>query len=103
MAKLSVTFSVRRSSPPEPPVEIEAGTPARFAWKPVPGARGYELEVLDEKGALVWGAKTTETSVTLSDPLVLTAGKNLRWWVRATTASGDQRASVVRNLRIRTK
>jgi hypothetical protein len=87
----------------EPPAEIEAGLPTTFAWKPVPGAQGYELEVLDETGALVWGAKTSQTSVTVSDPLVFTAGRSFRWWVRATTASGDQRASGVRSLRIRTK
>ena len=87
----------------EPPAEIDAGAPAKFAWKPLAGARSYELEVLDEKGALVWGARTSETSVTMSDPLVLTAGRNLRWWVRATTDSGDQRASPVRSLRIRMK
>ena len=69
----------------------------------MPGAQGYELEVLDEKGAVVWGAKTSQTSVTVSDPLVFTAGRNFRWWVRATTASGDQRASGVRSLRIRMK
>lgn len=87
----------------EPPAEVEAGLPTKFAWKPVPGAQDYELEVLDEKGAVVWGAKTSQTSVTVSDPLVFTAGKSLRWWVRATTGSGDQRASGVRSLRIRTR
>jgi hypothetical protein len=86
-----------------PPAEIDAASPPTFSWKPVPGARGYELEVLDEKGALVWGAKTSETSVTLSDPRLLPAGKSYRWWVRATTESGTQRASPVRSLRIRTR
>jgi hypothetical protein len=87
----------------EPPAEIAAGMPTRFAWKPVPGAQSYELEVLDEKGAVVWGAKTSGTSVTMSDPMVTTPGKRYHWWVRATTASGDQRASAVRSLRIQTK
>ncbi len=86
-----------------PPPEIAAGTSPTFAWKPVPGAQGYELEVLDEKGALVWGAKTSETSVTMSDPVLMAPGKSYRWWVRTTTASGDQRASAVRSLRIRMK
>lgn len=86
-----------------PPAEIAAGTSPTFAWKPVLGAQSYELEVLDEKGAVVWGAKTSETSVTMSDPSLVTPGKSYRWWVRTTAASGNQRASAVRSLRIRMK
>ena len=86
-----------------PPSEIEAGTSPTFAWKSVPGAQSYELEVLDEKGAVVWGARTSETSVTMSDPVLLTPGNSYRWWVRTTTPSGNQRASAVRSLRIRRK
>ncbi len=86
-----------------PPAEIAAGTSPTFTWKPVPGAQSYELEVLDEKGAVVWGAKTTETSVTMSGPVLMVPGKSYRWWVRTTTASGNQRASAVRSLRIRMK
>jgi hypothetical protein len=87
----------------EPPEEIAAGTPPTFVWKPVAGAQGYEIEVLDEKGAVVWSAKTSDTSATLSDPLLLAPGKTYRWWVRATTAPGTQRASAARTLRIRMK
>ena len=86
-----------------PPPEIAAGTSPTFVWKPVAGAESYELEVLDEKGAVVWGAKTSETSATMSDPVLLTPGKSYRWWVRTTTTSGNQRASAVRSLRIRMK
>jgi hypothetical protein len=87
----------------EPPPEIAPGISPTFTWKPVPGAQSYELELLDESGTVVWGARTNETSVTLSDPRVLTAGKTYRWWVRTTTAAGDQRTSAVRSLRIRMK
>ena len=86
-----------------PPEEIAAGTPPTFVWKPVAGAQGYEIELLDEKGAVVWSAKTSDTSATLSDPLLLAPGKTYRWWVRATTAPGTQRASAMRTLRLRTK
>ena len=85
-----------------PPAEIAAGASPTFSWKPVPGAQDYELEVLDEKGTVVWSAKTKETSVTMTDPGVLAPG-SYRWWVRAATASRDQRASAVRSLRIRAK
>jgi hypothetical protein len=87
----------------EPPSEISAGTSPTFAWKPVPGAESYELELLDEKGAVVFGAKTSQTSVTFSDPLLMAPGKSYRWWVRTTTESGNQRVSAVRSLRIRAK
>ena len=87
----------------EPPEEIAAGTSPTFAWKPVAGAQGYEIEVLDEKGAVVWSAKTSETSATLSDHALLGPGKTYRWWVRATTAPGTQRASATRTLRVRMK
>jgi len=115
---LVVTFAHRSRSPEasdvergmadgitllEPSAEIDEASPLTFAWKPVPGAERYELEVLDEKGALVWGAKTSGTSVTLSDPRLLPPGKTYRWWVRATTGSGAQRASPVRSLRIRAR
>ena len=86
-----------------PPPEISPGTSPTFAWKPVPGAERYELEVLDEKGTVVFGAKTSETSVTISDPLLSAPGKSFHWWVRATTASGDQRASAARSLRVQMK
>ena len=86
-----------------PPPEIPPGTSPTFAWKPVRGAQTYELEMLDEKGAVVFGAKTSETSVTMSDPLLIAPGKSYRWWVRAMTASGDQRGSAVRSLRVQMK
>ena len=86
-----------------PPPEIPPGTWPTFAWKPVPGAQSYELELLDEKGTVVFGAKTSETSVTMSDPLLIAPGKSYHWWVRATTASGDQRASAARSLRVQMK
>jgi hypothetical protein len=86
-----------------PPAEIAPGMPTTFAWKPVAGASSYVLEVLDENGHVVWGATTSQTSVTMSDPLVTAPGKTYRWWVRATTESGAQRASAVRPLRIQAK
>jgi len=86
-----------------PPLEISAGTPPTFVWKPVPGAESYQLEVLDERSTVVWGTQTKETSVTISDAFLLAPGKTYRWWVRTSTASGNQRASAVRSLRIRMK
>jgi len=86
-----------------PAPEIAAGAPITFAWGPVPGARGYELEVLDGQGSVVLAEKTAETSLTLRDDPRLVPGATYRWWVRAITASGDRRSSVMRSLRVRTK
>ena len=80
-----------------------AEVPVTFAWAPVKGARGYELEVLDEKGVVVLAERTAETSITLPDARSLTRGASYRWWVRATTASGDQLSSEVRSVRLRMK
>jgi hypothetical protein len=87
----------------QPPEEIAAGTSPTFVWQPVPGAQGYEIEVLDENGGVVWSARRSDTSATLSASGLLAPGKTYRWWVRATIASGAQRASTVRTLRIRMK
>src|SRR5262249_43781419 len=84
-----------------PPLEIAAGTPPTSAWKPGAGAQSSQLEVLDEKASVVGGPQTSQASVPLSDPLLLVPGKTYRWWVRTATASGNQRASAVRSLRIR--
>jgi len=83
-----------------PAPEVAAGAPVTFAWQPVPGARRYELEVLDGQGKVVFAEATEQTSVTLQDPRRLAPGASYRWWVRATTDSGDQRASPLRALRL---
>jgi len=85
------------------PLHGIGGDTGVFAWEPVPGARGYELEVLDDKGAVVFAEKTAGTSLTLSDGHGLAPDTGYRWWVRATTASGDPLSSEIRSLRLRTK
>jgi hypothetical protein len=86
-----------------PAAEIEAGAPVTFTWQPVSGAHHYELEVLDEQGKVVFALATEQTSATLDDARRLAPGATYRWWVRATTGAGDQRASRVRSLRLRMK
>jgi hypothetical protein len=86
-----------------PPRDIVAGGQVTFAWKAVPAAREYQLEVLDERGAVVFATRTAETSATLPDRVRLTPGASYRWWVRAMLGSGEPLSSDVRDLRIHDK
>jgi hypothetical protein len=86
-----------------PAAEVDGGAPITFAWQPVTGARRYEIEVLDEQGAVVFDQATEQTSATLVDARRLVPGSSYRWWVRAATGAGEPRASAVRSLRIRMK
>jgi len=86
-----------------PETEVDSGPPLTFAWQPVPGAREYAVEVLDEQGRVVASMVTERTSATLDGAIRLVPGSTYRWWVRASTAAGDQRASPLRPLRIRSK
>ena len=117
-ASVVLVVSLRPSSSTSPDVErgatsgltllapaagAAAEPPLAFSWGPVTGARAYDLEVLDEKGKVVVAKTTAETSVTLQETPDLKPGASYRWWVRATTASGDQLSSEVRTLRLRMK
>jgi hypothetical protein len=82
-----------------PAAEIEAGAPVTFTWQPVSGAHHYELET----SKVVFALATEQTSATLDDARRLAPGATYRWWVRATTGAGDQRASRVRSRRLRMK
>lgn len=83
-----------------PRTEVEAGAPIVFVWRPVSDALRYELEVLDASGSVAYSASTADTAATV--PLsTLTPDVDYRWWVRAATGAGDQRASEMRRLRVR--
>jgi hypothetical protein len=75
--------------------------PVRFAWRAVPGARRYELEVLDADGTPVYALTTGDTIAVLPDVSRLTRGAEYHWWVRATEDAGTQRSSPMRPLRAR--
>jgi len=84
-----------------PAAELRAGGPVTFAWRPVPGARRYELEVVDAGGTAVFSTRTTDTLVVLNDATRLAPGVDYRWWVRAVTDGGAQPRSPMRRLRLR--
>ena len=76
-----------------------AGAALTFAWRPVAGARRYELELLDAGGNVAASAATADTSATLPAVRNLPAG-DYRWWVRATTADARSLTSAMRPLRL---
>ena len=84
-----------------PAADTAASAPVTFVWRSVPGARRYELEVLDAGGTPVYGLTTSDTVVTLADARRLAPGAEYRWWVRVSNDAGSQRASPMRRLRVR--
>ena len=71
--------------------------PLAFAWRPVPGARGYTLEVLSPDGSTLASRQTTDTTATLTDRRIVPG--DYRWWVRARLDGGERR-STARRLRV---
>lgn len=82
-----------------PATSVAAGAPVTFAWRPVPGATRYELEVVDSAGAAVFSASTADTSAVLRDAGRLAPGAEYHWWVRAVRAGGTPWRSAMRPLR----
>jgi len=82
-----------------PGPEAVAGDSLAFAWHPVPGARRYELELLDAAGAVAASAATGDTTAALTASRALPAG-DYRWWVRATTSDARTLRSSLRPLRL---
>ena len=84
-----------------PAGEIAPGDPLTFAWHPVPGARRYDLEVLNADGNVVFSAETRDTVVTGARPETVLPGAEYRWWVRAVLEDGAQPRSDPRAFRVR--
>ena len=83
-----------------PAGEIAAVAPLTFAWRPVPGARRYDLEVLNADGNVVFSAETRDTVVTGARPETILPGSEYRWWVRAVLEDGAQPRSEPRSFRV---
>jgi hypothetical protein len=82
-----------------PPNEVPAGAPVLFAWRPVPDARRYHLEVLNASGEVALEAETTDTSIT-SDMARQLAPGDYQWWVTALVSPASRR-SELRPLRLK--
>ena len=59
-----------------------------FAWRRVPNAVSYEIELVEASGTLVQMATVKDTSWTPPATVHLAHGVEYRWWVRATLADG---------------
>jgi len=68
-------------------------TPIEFSWKPYPGAREYEVRILDEALTPIWTSeKTGETRIQLTPSASgrLEKGKTYIWKVFAMSAGGTE-------------
>ena len=83
----------------QPGREARAGEALTFAWRAVPGASRYELELLDAGGGMLASAATTDTTVSPAAARALPPG-DYRWWVRATTPDARSLRSALRPLRL---
>ncbi len=77
---------------------VATATPVAFAWRAVPGAFRYTLEVTTTDGTVVLSTQTADTL--LSAPLRAAAGE-YRWSVRAEAGDGSVRRSEARALHMR--
>lgn len=71
-----------------------------FVWHAAPGATRYQFELLGADGEPVHQATTSDTALVLPPSVVLQPGTEYRWLVRAISASGGQRSSSPRPLRL---
>ncbi|HEU4563446.1 MAG TPA: hypothetical protein VFS05_02310 [Gemmatimonadaceae bacterium] len=86
-----------------PGEEVGTGREVIFVWRAVPGASRYELELLAPGGAVLSAITTGDTVAALPATARLARGAEYRWWVRARLPGGDQLASPLRPLRVRSE
>jgi hypothetical protein len=82
-------------------VELAASDSLVLAWQPVSGTTRFVVEVLDADGRAVITDATSDTTHVLRGLDRLAAGREYRWWVRASGAGDAQRASALFRLRVR--
>jgi hypothetical protein len=82
-------------------VELGPGDSLVLAWQPAPGVARYVVEVLDADGRAAIADTTSDTTHVVRDLGRLAPGRDYRWWVRAPSADGAQRASALFRLRVR--
>ena len=79
---------------------VRQGDSLALAWRPVPGASRYVVEVLDDAGRAVMAQPSSDTLLVLRDLRALTPGRDYRWWVRTDDAGSGQVRSSLGRLRI---
>lgn len=83
-----------------PGFDVSIGAPVTFAWRGVPQARLYIVEVFTPEGILAVSRRTSDTSFAVPADSLPQPGE-YRWWVRARIADGTERTSLARRLRLR--
>lgn len=82
------------------PAERVGSRAIQFSWKPVRGARDYEIEVLDADGLSTFVSTVQGTSVLLPASVRLLPGTEYRWWVVARRVDGTRIGAIPRRLRV---
>jgi hypothetical protein len=81
---------------PEP-----GAAPLTLAWRSVPDASRYLVELLDSAGVPLHQATTRDTVLVVPATVRLAPGAEHRWWVRAVLADGREVRSTVATFRSR--
>jgi hypothetical protein len=76
-----------------PGEEVAADGPLHFAWKQVPGAGRYVIEVQGPGGETVFSDSTADTTATLDRLGALAAGATYTWSVRTLEQGAEEPAS----------
>jgi hypothetical protein len=86
-----------------PGAEVAGDGPLLFAWKPVPGAGRYLVEVQAPGGTTVFSDSTSDTTATLDRAGALTPGATYSWSVRTLEEGAEEPAtSPLRRFRVTT-
>lgn len=80
------------------PDVLTTGGDARLAWRAVPGATRYHVEVLGADGAVVHAASTADTVLALPATVRPPAGAAYEWSVRTRLPDGVTRRSAAGRL-----
>jgi hypothetical protein len=75
-----------------PPPDAAVVEPVRLAWRAVPAAVRYVVEVTDAEGRAVMREETPDTVLAIP-PGLLAAGSAYQWWVEARTPAGPVRSN----------
>lgn len=87
------------ASPSEP---VSDTLPVLFAWRRVPTAHSYEIELVNDAGDLVFQRALTDTTVVLPRDVALKPGATYLWRVIARTPAGSA-SSESRRLDVRAR
>jgi hypothetical protein len=71
-----------------------------LTWRRTPGATGYQVELVGARGDSIYAAATPDTSLILPTGVVLEAGQEYLWTVRARLADRTQVGSTPLRFRI---